>query len=296
MPELPEVETVKNAMAEAALGARLTSIWTSGQKMRWPIPADIEAALTGETIIGMRRRGKYIIMETARDHGAQKNENQGHQDTRQPHHAMIIHLGMSGSVRIYQGGIKDAPKKHDHLMMTVDHQGEVKTMVLNDPRRFGGIQLTPYGEDQNHALIRHMGIEPLGNEMSGAFMAAAFKGKTAPIKSALLDQRIIAGIGNIYASEALFLAQISPKRQAKNVSKVKLDRLNEAIRTVLTKAIAAGGTSLRDHVQPGGEIGYFVQQLNVYGKEGEACPQCQSAIKMIRQTGRASFYCSACQR
>lgn len=287
MPELPEVETVKNAMAAATLDGQITQVWTSTKKMRWPIPENLADVLTGQSIIGMRRRGKYIIMETAKDH--------------KPSHAIIIHLGMSGSVRIYPEAINKAPQKHDHFIMTVkkDQQfstPQISTIVLNDPRRFGGIQLTPYGKDHDHELIRNMGIEPLGNELSGHFMAEAFKGKSAPIKSALLDQRIIAGIGNIYASEALFLAKLSPKRLAKNVSKAKLDALNEAIRDVLNKAIAAGGTSLRDHVQPGGEIGYFVQQLNVYGKEGEDCPQCQAPIKMIRQTGRASFYCSSCQR
>lgn len=282
MPELPEVETVKNAIAEAAEGGVVTSIWSSGQKMRWPIPENISEMLTHGRVIGLRRRGKYIIMEIAQNNKAQ--------------YAMIIHLGMSGSVRIYPEKLSGQNKKHDHLMMVVEDNDHVNTLVLNDPRRFGGIQITPYGEDESHPLLKTMGIEPLGNELSADFMAEAFHGKTAPIKSALLDQRIIAGIGNIYASEALFLAKISPKRQAKNVSLAKLESLNESIRSVLAKAIKAGGTSLRDHVQPGGEIGYFAQQLNVYGKEGKACPECAKPIKMIRQTGRASFYCSSCQR
>ena len=282
MPELPEVETVKNAIAEVAAGGVMSSIWTSGQKMRWPIPKNIAEMLTHGKVIGLRRRGKYIIMEVAQNNKAQ--------------YAMIIHLGMSGSVRIYPEKLTGQSKKHDHLMMVVEDNGKTNTLVLNDPRRFGGIQITPYGADENHPLLKNMGIEPLGNELSAEFMADAFKGKTAPIKSVLLDQRIIAGIGNIYASEALYLAKISPKRQAKNVNLSKLEALNESIRTVLAKAIAAGGTSLRDHVQPGGEIGYFAQQLNVYGREGEACPNCTKPIKMIRQTGRASFYCSSCQR
>lgn len=282
MPELPEVETVKNAIAEAAEGGVLSSLWTSGQKMRWPIPKDIAEMLTHGKVIGLRRRGKYIIMEIAQNNNAQ--------------YAMIIHLGMSGSVRIYPEKLTGQSKKHDHLMMMVETNGKAETLVLNDPRRFGGIQITPYGEDENHPLLKNMGIEPLGNELSADYMADAFEGKTAPVKSVLLDQRIIAGIGNIYASEALYLAKISPKRQAKNVSYAKLEALNESIRSVLAKAIEAGGTSLRDHVQPGGEIGYFAQQLNVYGREGEACPECAKPIKMIRQTGRASFYCSSCQR
>lgn len=282
MPELPEVETVKNAIAEVAEGGVVTSIWSSGQKMRWPIPENISDLLTHGTILGLRRRGKYIVMEIAQNNNAQ--------------YAMIIHLGMSGSVRIYPEKLIGQSKKHDHLMMVVEINGKTNTLVLNDPRRFGGIQITPYGEDENHPLLKNMGIEPLGNELSADYMADAFQAKTAPIKSALLDQHIIAGIGNIYASEALYLANISPKRQAKNISLTKLEALNESIRSVLAKAIEAGGTSLRDHVQPGGEIGYFAQQLNVYGREGEACPKCAKPIKMIRQTGRASFYCSTCQR
>ena len=282
MPELPEVETVKNAIADAAMGGVMTSIWTSGQKMRWPIPENIADALTHGSIIGLRRRGKYIIMEIAQNNNAQ--------------YAMIIHLGMSGSVRIYPEKLFEQSKKHDHLMMVVESKEKVNTLVLNDPRRFGGIQITPYGEDEAHPLLKNMGVEPLGNALSADVMAEAFKGKTAPIKSALLDQRIIAGIGNIYASEALYLAKISPKQQAKNVNHRKLEALNESIRSVLSKAIEAGGTSLRDHIQPGGEIGYFAQQLNVYGREGEDCPACAKPIKMIRQTGRASFYCSSCQR
>ena len=282
MPELPEVETVKNAIADAALGGIVTSVWTSGQKMRWPMPENISTVLTKAEIIGLKRRGKYIIMDLAKGNQAQ--------------YAMIIHLGMSGSMRIYPKALTEQEKKHDHLVAVVEQNGQAQSLVLNDPRRFGGVQITPYGEDENHPLLKNMGVEPLGNALSAAYMAEAFAGKTAPIKSALLDQRVIAGIGNIYASEALFLAKISPKRQAKNVSMAKLEVLNETIRAVLTKAIEAGGTSLRDHIQPGGEIGYFAQQLNVYGREGEDCHECGKPIKMIRQTGRASFYCSSCQR
>ena len=282
MPELPEVETVKNAIADAALGGIVTSVWTSGQKMRWPMPENISKVITKAEIIGLKRRGKYIIMDLAKGNQAQ--------------YAMIIHLGMSGSMRIYPKALTEQEKKHDHLVAVVEQNGQAQSLVLNDPRRFGGVQITPYGEDENHPLLKNMGVEPLGNALSAAYMAEAFAGKTAPIKSALLDQRVIAGIGNIYASEALFLAKISPKRLAKNVSMAKLEVLNETIRAVLTKAIEAGGTSLRDHIQPGGEIGYFAQQLNVYGREGEDCHECGKPIKMIRQTGRASFYCSSCQR
>ena len=281
MPELPEVETVKRAMSDAALGSTITSVWVSGQKMRWPIPENIGALLTNAEIFDLRRRGKYIIMKC----GEGKPEN-----------AVIFHLGMSGSVRIYPQHDLPERKKHDHLIIKVTKKNDGHYLVLNDPRRFGGVAVTRAGQVQNHPLLKSMGVEPLGNELSGQMMRDAFIGKTSAIKTVLLDQQIIAGIGNIYASEALYLAGISPRRQAKNVTIGKLDALNQAIRAVLTKAIEAGGTSLRDHVQPGGEIGYFVQQLNVYGKDGENCSQCGALIKMIRQTGRASFYCPGCQR
>lgn len=282
MPELPEVETVKRAIEVAAVGHQVKSVWTSGKTMRWPIPADIHDALKGQFMTTARRRGKYIILDLGGGQSAGRS--------------MIIHLGMSGSVRIYPN--QQAPEllPHDHMVITTNHQQGGVRIVLNDPRRFGGVQLVPAGADDTHPLLREMGVEPLGNKFSGEMMKEAFAGKTAPIKTALLDQKKIAGIGNIYASEALFLAGISPKRQAKNVSLPKFELLASSVRGVLEQAIKAGGTSLRDHVQPGGEIGYFVQQLNVYGREGEPCPNCMGKIKMIRQSGRASFYCSACQR
>ncbi|MCE2516527.1 MAG: bifunctional DNA-formamidopyrimidine glycosylase/DNA-(apurinic or apyrimidinic site) lyase [Alphaproteobacteria bacterium] len=299
MPELPEVETVKRAIETAALSHQVAQVWQSGKKMRWPIPADIDAALRGGTITTARRRGKYIVLDIAA--GGEASPKLGSPKLSSPKlrshgHSMIIHLGMSGSVRIYPHDKAPERLTHDHLVITTSHASGGVKLVLNDPRRFGGIQLVPLGEDSAHPLLKGMGVEPLGNAMSGEMMKDAFHGKAAPIKTTLLDQKIIAGIGNIYASEALFLAGVSPKRKARNVSLAKCQDLAAAVRVVLEKAIAAGGTSLRDHVQPGGEIGYFVQQLNVYGRDGEPCPTCQQPIKMIRQTGRASFYCSACQR
>jgi len=283
MPELPEVETVKRAIADHALGGEITSVRQSGKTMRWPIPEDIDAQLTGLTIHNLRRRGKYILMDCGKGKTASVT--------------MILHLGMSGSVRIYPKRMTPEAQKHDHLILGVmRHDQQENTVVLNDPRRFGGVQITAFGADEQHPLINKMGVEPLGNAFSAEYMKEQFQGKSAPIKSTLLDQRIIAGIGNIYASEALFLAGISPKRAARSVSLMRLEGLKDSIQTVLNKAIDAGGTSLRDHMQPGGEIGYFVQQLNVYGKEDQPCPHCAKPIKMIRQTGRASFYCSDCQR
>ena len=289
MPELPEVETVCQALADAIRGEEILAVWTSGKVMRWPIAPDLAMGITERSVSGIRRRGKYILMELA--------EDGRHKET------LLIHLGMSGSVRITplatpEGEIAKGEKAHDHLVLITGRRGPGASgnrVVLNDPRRFGGVALMKAGAEESHPLLRHMGIEPLGNAMNGPFLRAAMAGKKTSIKAALLDQRIIAGIGNIYASEALFRAGISPRRQARNIGAARAERLALAMIEVLKDAIADGGTSLRDHVQPGGEIGYFVQRLDVYGREGEACHRCAGVVRMIRQTGRASFYCPSCQ-
>lgn len=290
MPELPEVETVCQALRGATCGEIIRSVWTSGKTMRWPIPIDLKEQINGAMITGIRRRGKYVLMDI--------------EAKEKPSLTMLIHLGMSGSVRIKalsEGEEINAEgnKAHDHLVLITDCDGSGKTghhVVLNDPRRFGGIAICRRGDEIHHPLLRSMGIEPLGNAMSGPFLLDAMTGKKTSIKAALLDQRIIAGIGNIYASEALFRAGISPRRQARNIGPERAEKLAHAIIAVLKDAIADGGTSLRDHVQPGGEIGYFVQRLDVYGRDGQTCHRCASAVRMIRQSGRASFYCPSCQR
>lgn len=281
MPELPEVETVKRAIADAALAHRIADVLTSDKKMRWPIPKNIKNQTTGLTIHSLERRGKYILL------------NMG--DTHQTL-TMILHLGMSGSIRLYPRGSNAEPKKHDHLTIRTESAESGVTLVLNDPRRFGGVQLIATEAAQTHPLLNKLGVEPLGADLNPEMLARAFKNKSTTIKTALLDQRIIAGIGNIYASEALFRAGVSPKRLAKNLAKAKLPLLTKAIKSVLEEAIAQGGTSLKDHIQPGGEIGYFAQSLDVYGRTGEPCRQCSGSIKEIRQAGRASFYCPKCQK
>ena len=281
MPELPEVETVRAALDTAARGQAISGVSISGKKMRWPIPKDIDKRISGGEITGLRRRGKYILLDIARPiHQAQV--------------VMLIHLGMSGSVRIYdRASGRLSPKPHDH--MVVDLAGGVQ-IVLNDPRRFGGVCLMASAAEATHPLLANMGIEPLGNRLDGRFLRAAFSNRTTSVKAALLDQRIIAGIGNIYASEACYLAAIHPARKAGRIGEARCQALADAIRQVLQAAIRAGGTSLRDHVQPGGEIGYFVQQLSTYGREGEPCLRCKTIpIRMIRQAGRATYYCPHCQ-
>jgi len=221
------------------------------------------------------RRGKYILLPLL---PAGKT--------------LLIHLGMSGAIRLYD----QQPEKfgkHDHFSVEL---ADGRWFVFSDPRRFGHLDLLDSGDEQAHPLLASMGVEPLSNHFSASYLDQVLAGRKQPIKTALLDQRLIAGLGNIYVSEALFEARISPRRQAQNVVGKRAQRLAPAIRDVLTKAIAAGGTSLRDHIQPGGEIGYFVQSLQVYGREGSACVACEAPIRMIRQGGRSGFYCPNCQR
>lgn len=290
MPELPEVETVCQALRDTISGEKIESVWNSGKTMRWPIPESLGEQISGAMITGIRRRGKYVLMDL--------------EAAGKPSLTMLVHLGMSGSVRITalnraEDKTGKGEKPHDHLVLITSGGTSGNSrhhVVLNDPRRFGGIALCARGEEIHHPLLKNMGIEPLGNEMNGPFLHEAMAAKKTSIKAALLDQRIIAGIGNIYASEALFRAGISPRRQAGNIGPERAGRLAHAIIEVLKDAIADGGTSLRDHIQPGGEIGYFVQRLDVYGRDGETCHRCESPVRMIRQAGRASFYCPSCQR
>jgi len=277
MPELPEVETVRRALVPAMEGRRITSAHIGRPDLRWPLPPGLAARLTGRRVGVLARRGKFLLLPL--DGGE----------------TMLMHLGMSGSVRIYDSA--PAIGKHDHMVLGIDADRAVASpaswVVFNDPRRFGWIDLF-HGEV--HPMLAEMGPEPLGNSFSAAHLAAALAGRTGPIKTALLNQQIVAGIGNIYACEALFMAGLSPRRKAGSIRGARADRLTGAIREVLARAIEDGGTSLRDHVQPGGEIGYFVQRLSVYGRDGQPCHSCATTIRSITQSGRSSFYCPTCQR
>jgi formamidopyrimidine-DNA glycosylase len=271
MPELPEVETVMRGMATVMEGRRLTRVDVRRPDLRWPIPSDFSQRLTGARVIRLFRRAKYALLETDRGDVA------------------ILHLGMSGSVRVDP----DVPNAHDHVLFETD---EKRILVLNDPRRFGSLDLARADAWEGHRYFAGMGPEPLGNGFNDAVLSAAFKAKKAPVKAALLDQTIVAGLGNIYVCEALHMAGISPKRLAKSVAGRRAERLVPAIRTVLTQAIAAGGSSLRDHKQVSGELGYFQHSWLVYGREGEPCRACTRPITRIVQSGRSTFYCSTCQR
>ena len=276
MPELPEVETVRRALAPVMENRVVESAYVGRPDLRWPLPENLAERLRGRRLAPLQRRGKFILLPLDQDE------------------TMLLHLGMSGSVRIHEN--EPITGKHDHMILTMsgaDDNHARSFIVLNDPRRFGWVDLF---RGDTHPMLANMGPEPLGNQFSAAYLADALSARNGPIKNALLNQQIVAGIGNIYACEALFYAGISPRRKANTIKGARADRLVTEIRTVLQRAIAEGGTSLRDHIQPGGEIGYFVQSLAVYGRTGEGCINCDTPIRTIVQSGRSSFYCPKCQR
>jgi formamidopyrimidine-DNA glycosylase len=274
MPELPEVETVMRGLDGRLTGRRILRAALHRPDLRWAIPAALPEVLTGATVLGFRRRGKYIFMRL--DGGI----------------SVLIHLGMSGRMVI------DAPfALHEHL--TIETEGSRVGFV--DPRRFGALDLVATADEDAHKLVAGLGPEPLGNGFSAPVLLEALAGRASPIKAALLDQTVVAGIGNIYASEALFRARISPRRMAGALGVVRVARLVPAIRETLTEAIAAGGSSLRDYVQPSGELGYFQHAWKVYDKAGSPCERCPGlpacgGIRRMVQMGRASFYCPMTQR
>ena len=275
MPELPEVETVMRGLDGHLTGRRITRAILRRADIRWPVPPELPRVLTGAVVLGFRRRGKFMLMRL--DNGW----------------SMLIHLGMSGRMLL------DKPEAlHEHLTIETEGGGRVGFV---DPRRFGALDLVRTVEEDSHKLLVGMGPEPLGNEFSGAYLAGVAKGRSAPIKAALLDQRVVAGIGNIYASEALFRAGIAPTRAVGKISRARLEALAQEVRATLIEAIAAGGSSLRDYVQPSGELGYFQHAWKVYGRPGEPCERCPGppdcdGIKQITQSGRSTFFCPKTQR
>ncbi|MEM7722227.1 MAG: bifunctional DNA-formamidopyrimidine glycosylase/DNA-(apurinic or apyrimidinic site) lyase [Pseudomonadota bacterium] len=288
MPELPEVETVRRGLVPVLEGAVITKAQVNRPDLRWPFPERMAERLTGARVDRLRRRSKYILADLDTDE------------------TLIIHLGMSGRMVVSapEGGrdmlaqfhhLHPAPEKHDHVVLDTDAGARV---TFNDARRFGAMDLAPTDTVEDHWLLSGIGPEPLGNAFYEAHLIAAFKNRRTPVKSALLDQRIVAGLGNIYVCEALYRARISPLRHAGKIGKARVASLVPIIRDVLTEAIAAGGSSLRDYVQADGELGYFQHTFRVYGREGEPCqtPDCQGIIRRKVQSGRSSFYCPVCQR
>ena len=281
MPELPEVETVRRGLEPALTGRRIARAEVRRADLRWPFPPDMARRLTGARVDALRRRSKYILADL---------------DTGE---TLLVHLGMSGRVLIdaaptaqmaHRAG---GDAKHDHVVLTTDSGARI---TYNDARRFGAMDLMTTAQADQHKLLASLGPEPLGNAFDADVLTAAMAGRRAPVKNVLLDQRVVAGLGNIYVCEALWRAGIAPARLAGAISGARVARLVPAIRDVLTEAIAAGGSSLRDHRQTDGELGYFQHNFAVYGREGEPCPTCNRAISRIVQSGRSSFYCAKCQR
>ena len=275
MPELPEVETVRRGLALRMTGRRIVRAELRRPDLRRPFPPDLAERLDGARIGALTRRGKYILIEL---------DDSGF---------LLLHLGMSG--RITAGGAEAAPEPHDHVVLTLDDDTVVR---FNDPRRFGLLDYIVRGQESAHTLLAGLGPEPLEPGFDGRYLNRVLARKMTPIKSALLDQRIVAGLGNIYVCEALYRASISPRRLAASVVGARAERLATAIREVLAEAIAAGGSSLRDYVQANGELGYFQHRWAVYGKEGEPCPDCNCAegVRRITQAGRSTFFCGKRQR
>ena len=269
MPELPEVETTVRGLRPVLEGARIASIEPRRGDLRRPFPPDLRQALTGAVVTTLGRRAKYGLINTDRGR------------------TLIFHLGMSGRWRVDPGELL----AHDHLVIDTESGRRV---ALNDPRRFGSVDLWPSDDLEAFPAFAALGPEPLGPEWTGAYLHEALAGRRASIKLMLLDQRIVAGLGNIYVCEALHLARISPKRQAGRISRVRLGRLVEATREVLLAAIEAGGSSLRDYVRPDGELGYFSKQFAVYGREGQPCA-CGGTVARYAEGGRSTFWCPACQ-
>ncbi|MFZ0845173.1 MAG: bifunctional DNA-formamidopyrimidine glycosylase/DNA-(apurinic or apyrimidinic site) lyase [Pseudolabrys sp.] len=287
MPELPEVETVRRGLAPAMEGARFTKVEVRHRGLRWPIAKDFEKRITGKTLEGLGRRAKYLLADLSSGD------------------VLIMHLGMSGSFRVDDAKIakyhheKSKDAKHDHVVFQMSNGA---TVTFNDPRRFGSMKLVARAKLGDEPLLRSIGPEPLGNEFDAGMLAASCAGKKTSLKAALLDQRVVAGLGNIYVCEALFRARLSPKRQSATIAdrngkpNGRAVALVEAIKAVLHDAIKAGGSSLRDHRRADGSLGDFQHNFLVYDREGAPCPGCKGKIKRIVQTGRSTFYCPSCQK
>ncbi|KEJ90598.1 bifunctional DNA-formamidopyrimidine glycosylase/DNA-(apurinic or apyrimidinic site) lyase [Sulfitobacter donghicola] len=283
MPELPEVETVRAGLAPVMEGVVIEQADVNRPDLRWPFPEGMAERLTGKRVERLRRRSKYILADLSSGE------------------TLLIHLGMSGRMLISGDPmgqfIHDHPpaEKHDHVVFHMENGARI---TFNDPRRFGAMDLLDTATADNHKLLSVLGPEPLGNDFYDSILVEAFKNRNTPVKSALLDQSIVAGLGNIYVCEVLFRAGISPKRKAGRIATARVAAMVPIIRTVLEDAIKAGGSSLKDFRQADGELGYFQHSFDVYGRESEPCRRdsCEGIIARVVQSGRSSFYCPTCQR
>ena len=277
MPELPEVETVRRGLQPVLEGRRIVALEQRRPNLRIPFPMGFAGCVVGRRVTALRRRAKYLLVDL------------------EDGQVLICHLGMSGRMVVLPNGSNQPPDKHDHVVFTVE-SGE--RIVYNDHRRFGLMTLTTQRDEAAHPLLAAIALDPLQPGFDAAHLSARLAGKQTPIKAALLDQRVVGGVGNIYASEALHRAGISPRRVAASVAGRRAQRLVPALVDVLNEAIAAGGSSLRDHRQASGELGYFQHSFRVYDRAGEPCPTpgCVGAIGRIVQANRSTFFCGACQR
>lgn len=283
MPELPEVETVRRGLEPVMAGQVIADAEVRRPDLRWPFPPNMAKRLQGQIVRGLRRRSKYILADLSSGE------------------TLIIHLGMSGRMLV-SGQMRgeffrnhDAKSAHDHVVI---HMGNGARITFNDARRFGAMDLVPTDTAEDHWLLSKLGPEPLGNSFNAAYLENALNGRRTPIKSALLDQRVVAGLGNIYVCEALHRAGINPKRHAGRIASPRLGALVPVIRDVLAEAIEAGGSSLRDHRQADGELGYFQHRFLVYDQANKPCQTlgCGGTVRRIVQSGRSTFYCPTCQR
>ncbi len=270
MPELPEVETTRAGLAPHLDGRRITGVTLRRPDLRWPIPPEVAAHLPGQRIEGIRRRAKYLLLDTGAG-------------------SALLHLGMSGSLRVLAPDVPVRP--HDHVDLTLD-SGRV--LRFNDPRRFGCLLWQPRGTV--HPLLAALGPEPLDPAFDGDYLFAFSRGRRAPVKAFLMDQRTVVGVGNIYAAEALFAAGISPLREAGRISRERYLRLADEIRAILAYAIRRGGTTLRDFISPDGAPGYFEQELAAYGRGGQPCPRCAAPLRQASIAQRTTVWCARCQR
>jgi len=281
MPELPEVETVRRGLAPVMEGQTFVRVQIRRKNLRIPFPLGFAQRLEGQRVLNVHRRAKYLLITTQKE-------------------VLIWHLGMSGQVRIYKADDDKGPiGKHDHVQF--DLTGGA-TIVFTDPRRFGLMDLTKPDHVMDHRFIKDLGPEPLGNEFSGPILATSLKGRKTSIKQAIMDAHLVVGVGNIYASESLYRAGLSPKRLAYTVQGGRAEKLANAIKAVLTEAIQAGGSTLKDHRTTDGKLGYFQHNFAVYGRTGKACPDCDcnifqtKGIRRLEQGGRSTYYCSRKQR
>ncbi len=269
MPELPEVETTRRGIEPHAVGRRVTRVIVREPRLRWPVPKDLGAQLEGQRFLAARRRAKYLLLDTATG-------------------TVMIHLGMSGSLRVMPA---DAPALfHDHIDIVLDNG---QCLRYNDPRRFGSFH---WLDTDDHPLLNHLGPEPLSNDFDGDYLYRRSRGRKSSVKQFLMDGKIVVGVGNIYANEALFLAGVRPDRAAGRVGLDRYRRIADEIKTILAGAIRQGGTTLRDFVGGDGKPGYFAQQLRVYGRAGQPCRQCSTTLREIRQNNRSTVFCPVCQR